>query len=289
MSAALESLNRLHKDYELPLGDWGEAAVSWLNTNVPWLFDAILWPVQQVLDAVEGALTWLPWYVVILLIGLVAWRLRGYKAAFIYMGLMLFLSFLDVDIWDFAMTTLAMILAAVAICAAVGIPIGIWAARRDRVDTTIRPLLDGMQTVHPFVYLIPTVILFGIGTGPGTLATVIFALPPMVRLTNLGIRQVPGETVEAARAFGSTDRQTLFEVQIPLARPAIMAGLNQSLMLSYSMVVIAAIILAGGLGQQILRGVNTLNIPLGVNYGLGVLILAVILDRLTQTQRQTEQ
>lgn len=288
MSAALESLNRLHKDYELPLGDWGAAAVDWLNTNAPWLFDGILWPVQQVLDAVEGVLTWLPWYVVILLIGLVAWRLRGYKAAFIYMGLMVFLSFLDVDIWDFAMTTLAMILAAVAICAAVGIPIGIWAARRDRVDTTIRPLLDGMQTVHPFVYLIPTVILFGIGTGPGTLATVVFALPPMVRLTNLGIRQVPGETVEAARAFGSTDRQTLFEVQIPLARPAIMAGLNQSLMLSYSMVVIAAIILAGGLGQQILRGVNTLDIPLGVNYGLGVLILAVILDRLTQTQRQTQ-
>lgn len=289
MIAVLESLNRLHKDYELPLGEWAGAAVNWLNTNVAWLFDAILWPVVQVLGLVEGLLQWLPWYVVILLIGLVAWRLKGYKSALVFMGLMIFLAFLDVDIWDHAMTTLAMILAAVTICAAVGIPVGIWAASSDRVDTVIRPILDGMQTVHPFVYLIPVIILFSIGTGPGTLATVVFALPPMVRLTNLGIRQVPGETVEAARAFGSTDRQTLFEVQLPLARPAIMAGLNQSLMLSYSMAVIAAILLAGGLGQQILRAVNTIDIPLGVDYGLGVLVLAVILDRLTQTQRRTQQ
>lgn len=289
MIAVLESLNRLHKEYELPLGDWAGAAVSWANSNIPWLFEAILWPVQQVLDTVEGFLTWLPWYVVILAIGLVAWRLRGYKAALLYMGLMVFLAFLDADVWGYAMTTLAMILAAVAFCAAVGIPIGIWSASSDKVDKIIRPILDGMQTVHPFVYLIPVVILFSIGTGPGTLATVIFALPPMVRLTNLGIRQVPGETVEAARAFGSTDRQTLFEVQLPLARPAIMAGLNQSLMLSYSMVVIAALILAGGLGAQILRAVNTIDIPLGINYGLAVLVLAIILDRLSQSQRQTQQ
>lgn len=287
--ATLESLNRLHKDYELPLGDWANSAVRWANETVPWLFEAILWPVEQVLDAVETTLLWFPWYVVILLIGLIAWRLRGYRAALFYMGLMVFLSFLDVDIWDHAMTTLAIILAAVVFCAAVGIPIGIWAASSDGVDRAIRPILDGMQTVHPFVYLIPVIILFSIGTAPGTLATVVFALPPMVRLTNLGIRQVPGETVEAARAFGSTDRQTLFEVQLPLARPAIMAGLNQTLMLSYSMAVIAALLLAGGLGQQILRAVNTLNIPLGVNYGLGVLILAIILDRLSQSQRQAQQ
>lgn len=289
MTEVLEFLDQLIGQYALPLGDWAEAAVDWANINIGWLFEGVLWPFEQVLDGVEAFLKWLPWYVVILAVGLIGWRMKGAKAALVFMAGLVFLAFLDEDIWPRAMETLSMILVAVFFCALLGIPMGIWAARSERVNATIRPLLDGMQTVHPFVYLIPVVILFGIGSGPGTLATFVFAFPPMVRLTNLGIRQVPGETVEAARAFGSTDRQTLFEVQLPLARPSIMAGLNQSLMLSYSMVVIAAIIVAGGLGANILTATQTMNVAQGVNYGLGVLILAIILDRLSQTHRQTQQ
>ena len=285
MSDVVVLLDELIDRYSLPLGQWTKQAVDWANTELSWLWAAIRWPIETTLDGIEGVLQWLPWYVVVLLIGLIAWRMRSWKASLLYMGLMVFLGFLAPDIWRFAMTTLGMIVTAVIMCAIIGIPTGIWAASNDRVEAAIRPVLDAMQTIHPFIYLIPVVFFFGIGKVPGTIATVIFALPPIIRLTNLGIRQVPKETVEAAVAFGSTDRQTLFEVQLPLARPAIMAGLNQTLMLSLSMVVIVAIIAGGGLGQQIFRGVNRLDIPLATNAGLAVLVLAVILDRLSQTQK----
>jgi glycine betaine/proline transport system permease protein len=158
------------------------------------------------------------------------------------------------------------------------------AASSDGLEAIIRPLLDAMQTIHPFVYLVPIVMFFGIGPVPGTLATIIFALPPMVRLTNLGIRQVPHEVVEAGRSFGSDDRQLLFEVQVPLAMPTIMAGLNQTLMLALSMVVIVALIAGGGLGQEILRSVGRLDISRAASAGLAVLILAVVLDRISQVK-----
>jgi len=281
-------VNDLIDRYTLPLGLWVESFVNWANENLIWLWDGIKWPIAQVLNFTEAFLQWLPWYMVVLLVGFIAWRLKNWKHALVYMGLMVFMGFLALDIWRFAMTTLAMIIAAVIICAIIGIPLGIWAAANDKVEATIRPILDAMQTIHPFIFLIPTVFFFGIGKVPGTIATVVFALPPIVRLTNLGIRQVPKDVIEAAQAFGSTDRQMLFEVQLPLARPAIMAGLNQTLMLSLSMVVIVALIAGGGLGQQILRGVQRLDIPTATNSGLGVLILAIILDRLSQTQRARE-
>lgn len=284
----LVTLDELLDRYELPLGDWARNFVDWGNENLGWLWSAIRWPIEQTLDGVEGVLQWLPWYVVVLAIGLIAWRLQGWKSSLLFMALMVFLGFLSADIWRFAMTTLGMIVTAVIICAVVGIPLGIWAASNDKVWATVRPILDAMQTIHPFIYLIPVVFFFGIGKVPGTIATVVFALPPIVRLTNLGIRQVPKETVEAAVAFGSTDRQTLWEVQLPLARPAIMAGLNQTLMLALSMVVIVAIIAGGGLGQQIFRAVGRVDIPLATNSGLAVLVLAIILDRLSQTQRRQE-
>lgn len=285
MTDVLEFLNGLIDRYSFPLGDWVNSFVRWANVELEWLWNALRWPIEQTLDGVEGLLLWLPWYVVVLLIGLIAWRLRDWKSSVLFMALLVFLGFLSSDIWRFAMTTLGMIVTAVLICAVIGIPLGIWAASKDRVESMIRPVLDAMQTIHPFIYLIPVVFFFGIGKVPGTIATVIFALPPIVRLTNLGIRQVPTETVEAARAFGSTDRQTLFEVQLPLARPAIMAGLNQTLMLALSMVVIVAIIAGGGLGQQIFRAVGRLDIPAATNSGLAVLILAIILDRLSQSRR----
>lgn len=285
MSDLLTTLNEVLDRYTLPLGDWVKDFVDWGNTNLEWLWTGFRWPIEQTLDGVEGLLQWLPWYVVVLIIGLIAWRLQGWPKALVFMGLMTFMGFLSVDIWRFAMTTLGMIVTSVIICAVFGIPLGIWAAANDKVEATIRPILDAMQTIHPFIYLIPVVFFFGIGKVPGTIATVIFALPPIVRLTNLGIRQVPSETVEAALAFGATDRQTLWEIQLPLARPSIMAGLNQTLMLSLSMVVIVAIIAGGGLGQQIFRAVGRVDVPLATNAGLGVLILAIILDRLSQTQK----
>lgn len=286
MSVPLLAQVELIDRYTLPLGDWAKSFVDWANVNLSWLWSAIRWPIAQTLDAVEGILQWLPWYVVVLAVGLIAWRLQGWKSALVFMGMMVFMGFLAVDIWRFAMTTLGMIVTAVIICSVIGIPLGIWAARNDKVWATIRPVLDAMQTIHPFIYLIPVVFFFSIGKVPGTIATVIFSLPPIVRLTNLGIRQVPKETVEAAVAFGSTDRQTLWEVQLPLARPAIMAGLNQTLMLALSMVVIVAIIGGGGLGQQIFRAVGRLDVPLATNAGLAVLVLAILLDRLSQTQRK---
>lgn len=273
-------------DREIVSFGWVETAIRDANTTFPWAFDAIQWPVAQLMEGIEASLKWLPWYVVVLAVGAIAWwRMNSWTAGIGFLLMMLIVGFLAPQVWRFAMETLAMIITAVVGCALVGIPIGIWAASNDRVYRVVRPVLDAMQTIHPFIYLIPTVILFGTGSVPGTLATFVFALPPAVRLTNLGIRQVPGETVEAARAFGSTDRQTLWEVQLPLARPAIMQGLNQSLMLAYSMVVIAAIVAAGGLGQPILTAVQRVDIAGAVPPGLGLLILAIVLDRLTQSQR----
>ena len=279
-------LDEMIDRYELPLGEWVNIAVRWANENIGWLFDAIAWPIAQLLDSTEWLLQSVPWYVVVLVVGVIAYLVQDWKTSLLFMGLLVFMGFLTDDLWRFAMTTIAMILTSVVICVIIGIPVGIWAAKNDRVEASVRPILDAMQTIHPFIYLLPVAFFFGIGKVPGTIATVIFALPPMVRLTNLGIRQVPKETVEAAHAFGSTGRQTLLEVQLPLARPTIMAGLNQTLMLSLSMVVIAALIAGGGLGQLIFRAVSRVDIPSATNSGLAVLIIAVILDRLSQTQRK---
>ncbi|MEX2328309.1 MAG: proline/glycine betaine ABC transporter permease [Nitriliruptoraceae bacterium] len=288
IAQAVSGLNDLLDRYELPLGRWVEAGVRWANENLSWLFDAIKWPIAQVLDGTEWLLQTAPWYVVVVLVGALAWRMRNWRTAIGFMAMLVFMGLLSNDLWRFAMTTVAMILTAVLVCTLIGIPLGIWAASDDRVESSLRPVLDAMQTIHPFIYLLPVAFFFGIGKVPGTIATIIFALPPIVRLTNLGIRQVPSDTVEAAHAFGSTDWQTLREVQLPLARPAIMAGLNQTLMLSLSMVVIAAIIAGGGLGQLILRAVQRVDIPAATNSGLAVLIIAVIVDRLSQTPRRAD-
>ncbi|MCF6238917.1 MAG: ABC transporter permease subunit, partial [Candidatus Marinimicrobia bacterium] len=179
-------------------------------------------------------------------------------------------------------TLLAMVLSSVVFCALVGIPVGIWAGRSDRFETALRPVLDAMQTTPAFVYLVPIVMLFSVGNVAGVLATIVFALPPVIRLTCLGIRQVHPELVEAAQAFGATRWQVLRRVQIPLAMPTIMAGLNQTIMMALSMVVIAALIGAGGLGSPVILGLNTLDIGQAVTGGLGIVLIAIILDRVTQ-------
>jgi glycine betaine/proline transport system permease protein len=186
-------------------------------------------------------------------------------------------------IWEETVSTLALVIGSSLVALLIGVPVGIAMARSNAVEAIVRPILDFMQTMPPFVYLIPAAIFFGLGKVPGSIATLIFAMPPAVRLTNLGIRQVSLEQVEAGQAFGCTDRQLLFKVQLPLAMPSIMAGVNQTIMLALSMVVIASMIGAGGLGNTVLTGIQRLNVGLGFEGGLGVVLLAILLDRITQS------
>ena len=265
----------------LPLDDW----IEWLvkDQMVPALrpvFQALQWPVNQILGGFEVTLLAIPFLVFLAAGCAVAWRVAGRNVA-IFTGLALV--FLDlVGIWEESMTTLSMVLTAVLFCALVGVPLGIWAGRSDRFATGIRPVLDIMQTTPAFVYLVPVVMLFGVGMVPGVIATIIFSMPPIIRLTNLGIRQVSGELVEAGHAFGATPRQILLEIQIPLALRAILAGLNQTLMLSLSMVVIAALIGAEGLGLIVFQGIGRLDVGLAALGGIGIVLIAIVLDRLTQ-------
>jgi glycine betaine/proline transport system permease protein len=274
-------MSRLSDLYVLPLDDWIEVAVKdWLVPNFRPAFRAIQWPVDQVLSGTEAALLATPFIVFLILAGVIAWWVAGRGVAVFAVVALAFLDLLGV--WPETMTTLAMVLTAVVFCAVVGIPLGIVAAGSDRFAAGIRPVLDIMQTTPAFVYLVPVVMLFGVGMVPGIIATIIFALPPIIRLTNLGIRQVRGELVEAGFAFGATSRQVLWEIQIPLAMRTIMAGLNQTLMLSLSMVVIAALIGAEGLGLIVFRGIGRLDVGLAALGGIGIVLLAIVLDRITQ-------
>jgi glycine betaine/proline transport system permease protein len=266
--------------FVIPMDDWVSGGVDWLVENFRPAFQAIKWPVEKVLNGLDSLLQATPFVVFLVLITLLAWRLAGRGVAIFTV-----VSFLVLDalgIWSETMTTLAMILTAVVFCAVIGVPLGISAAASDRFASGIRPVLDIMQTIPPFVYLVPIVMLFGVGLVPGVIATIIFALPPIVRLTNLGIRQVQGELVEAGYAFGSTPRQVLWEIQIPLALRTIMAGLNQTLMLALSMAVIAALIGAGGLGLTVYTGLGRLDVGQAFLGGLGIVLLAIVLDRITQ-------
>lgn len=268
----------------IPLDTWVSQFVDWLVDNYRDLFQALKWPVEQTLNGFDAGLNALPAIVVILAIALAAWRFSGIWLAVFSVITLTFIGLLG--LWADTMTTLAMVLSAVIFCAIVGIPVGIWAGRSDRVESWIRPLLDAMQTTPAFVYLVPIVMLFSVGNVAGVLATIIFALPPIIRLTSLGIRQVHPELVEAAQAFGATRWQVLQRVQVPLAMPTILAGLNQTIMMALSMVVIAALIGAGGLGSPVILGLNTLDIGRAVIGGLGIVLMAIVLDRITQSMAQ---
>ena len=271
-----------------PFGEWINDSINWLAVNLATFWDVIAWPIDALLGYFTGFLQWLPWPVVVVAVVALGWVLRNWKIGLVSGVSLLGMGFLGADFWDLGMQTFAMIITAVVFCVIIGMPLGILAARSDTFDGALRPALDAMQTIHPFVYLLPAVFFFGIGTVPGVVVTVIFAMPPMARLTNLGIRQVPSDVVEAARAFGTRDFQLLREIQLPLARQTILAGLNQTLMLSLSMVVIAALIAAGGMGQAILRGVQNGNNALAGTSGIAVLLIAIILDRLSQPAKQAE-
>lgn len=266
--------------YKIPLEQWIETGVTWLVDHFRPEFQAVKWPIEQTLNGVDVVLQTLPPMAVIAVVFAVAWRMAGWRVGVFSAATLVFIGFLG--LWEETMTTLAMVLSAVFFCVVVGIPLGIIASRSDRFETILRPILDAMQTTPAFVYLVPVVMLFSIGTVAGVIATIVFAMPPIIRLTNLGIRQVQPDVVEAARAFGSTSMQILWRVQFPLALPTIMAGLNQTIMLSLSMVVIAALIGAGGLGLPVFEGLNSLRVGLAGTGGLSIVLLAMVLDRITQ-------
>lgn len=269
---------------KIPIGQWVEWLVDWATLNLSPLFGVIKVIIKYLVDNLSGAFLFIPPLIFIILFFLLAWYIAGLRVA-IGTGAGLFLLY-NLNIWVSSMHTLAMVISATIVALFVGIPVGIWTARSNTARKIIMPLLDFMQTMPPFVYLIPAVFFFGIGTVPGLIATVVFAMPPAIRLTGLGIRQVPVELVEAAEAFGSTQYQKLVKVQLPVAMPTIMAGVNQCIMLSLSMVVIAAMIGASGLGKEVLRGIQRLDVSTGFEGGLAIVIIAIILDRITQNLGQ---
>ena len=274
----------MFEDKVIPLDVWVSQFVDWLVNNYRDFFQALKWPVDQTLSGLDAGLNALSPIVVILVLAFVAWRFSGKGLAIFTIVTMTFTGLLG--LWQETMTTLAMVLSSVIFCTLVGIPLGIWAGRSDTFEASIRPVLDAMQTTPAFVYLVPIVMLFSVGNVAGVLATIVFALPPIIRLTSLGIRQVHPELVEAAQAFGATNRQVLIRVQVPLAMPTILAGLNQTIMMALSMVVIAALIGAGGLGSPVILGLNTLDIGRAVIGGLAIVLMAIVLDRLTQSMAQ---
>jgi glycine betaine/proline transport system permease protein len=271
-------------DKVIPLDIWVSQFVEWLVDNYRSIFQALKWPVEKTLSGFDMGLNALPPWLVIIAIALLAWKFSGVKLAIFTVVSLTFIGLLG--LWQDTMTTFAMVLSAVIFCAVVGIPLGIASGRNDKFQAGIRPILDAMQTTPAFVYLVPIVMLFSVGNVAGVLATIVFALPPIIRLTSLGIRQVHPELVEAAQAFGATRWQVLRRVQVPLAMPTILAGLNQTIMMALSMVVIAALIGAGGLGSPVILGLNTLDIGRAVIGGLGIVLMAIVLDRITQSMAQ---
>jgi glycine betaine/proline transport system permease protein len=263
----------------VPIGDAFQAVVEWLNDNIGPVFDFIELVVSGAVAGLTAALTWLPDLVMVLVFTALAWWLRSWRLALF--SLIGFGVIASIEEFDPAMETLGLVLVSSVLAVLIGIPIGILAARNQKVSHVVRPVLDLMQTLPAFVYLVPVIVFFNIGVVPGVVATVIFSLPPGVRLTELGIRQVDTEVVEAGEAFGARTGQILTGIQLPLAMPSIMAGINQVIMLSLSMVVIAGMVGAPGLGTNIYEAVTRVQLGQGFEAGLAVVILAVYLDRTT--------
>lgn len=276
--------NDVLDQFTIPFGTWIEQAVNWTTLNLDWLLDAIAWPFEFLLkNLVDNFLLEIPWVVLVGMMFLIAWLVRNLTVATgTAIGLTI-CGLLGPAYWEQTARTIGFIAVAVLVCVVIGIPVGILAGRIDSVWKVVRPTLDAMQVIHAFVYLLPFVYFWGVGRVAATMATMVFALPPLIRLTNLGIRGVPEDVVEASRAYGAPELRVLMDVQLPLARPAIMTGINQTLLLAFSMLGIAAILGAGGLGQLLFRALGQQDVSLAAASGFAFFILAVILDRISQT------
>jgi len=274
------SLSDPFHDTLIPLDHWVTLVINALVNHCRPLFQGIRVPIDYILMNFQQLLTHIPAPIAIVLFSLIAWQLTSARMG---IGTFVALVFIgSIGVWNDAMITLALVLTSLFFCLLIGLPLGIALARSERITKFVRPILDAMQTTPAFVYLVPIVMLFGIGNVPGVVVTIIFAVPPIIRLTLLGINQVPADLIEASQSFGASPRQMLFKVQLPIAMPSIMAGINQTLMLALSMVVIASMIAVGGLGQMVLRGIGRLDMGQASIGGIGIVILAIILDRLTQ-------
>ncbi len=263
------------------------AGVKWLTREAAWLFGGITTIVDYALIYIEKGLFWVPWPAMVVGLTLLAFAMGRWSLAIFTAAALLYIGFMD--LWSPAIETIALIVVAVAVCMAIGLPLGVLGARSRMADNLMRPILDGMQTMPSFVYLLPGILFFGLGKPAGIFATLIYAAPPVIRLTNLGIRQVSGETVEAARSFGASPTQVLTKVQIPMALPTIMAGINQTTMMALAMVTIASLVAAGGLGEPVLRALQKNDAGFGAIAGLAIVFLAIVIDRLTQSAARSRQ
>jgi glycine betaine/proline transport system permease protein len=263
---------------KIPLGAWLKEFVAFLNQYAQGFFDFIALVLDTIIEGLLQVMLWFPPLALVALFAAGAWFLHRSigLVVFVVLGLLLVI---NLGYWVATVETLALVVCATLVCVAIGVPVGIAAAHRPWLYTAIRPILDLMQTIPTFVYLIPTLVLFGLGMVPGLISTVIFAIPAPIRLTHLGISSVPKQLHEAGEAFGATKRQLLFKVELPYALPTIMAGVTQCIMLSLSMVVIAALVGADGLGKPVVRALNTVNVGMGFEAGLAIVILAILLDR----------
>ncbi len=275
-----KTMNDFPESIKLNWGLYVDNFIKWLNTNYGEVFDAITAVILWFMVNIEAFLQWVPWWLVIAIIFVLGWRARNLVSAFVFSSLLFVVG--TFGLWDHMMSTLAIVLTSVVISLLIGIPVGIIMTYSTRLDAVIRPILDAMQTMPSFVYLIPALILFGLGKVPAVFATTIYAIPPVIRLTSLGIRSVPGEMVEAAQSFGSSRWQLLTKVQLPQALPTIMAGINQTTMMALAMVVISSMIGAKGLGMEVLIAINRIDIARGFEAGLSIVFLAIIIDRISQ-------
>src|SRR6056297_733728 len=272
---------------KIPLGSWIENLVNFLINNFSGPLDGFANLIEWMVNNFEAILSFPHPLIIIAIFAALAWKLKNYKMAiFVALGLGLVL---NIQMWEPLITTLASIITSVVVALVIGIPIGILKAHIRIIDLITRPILDFMQTIPPFVYLIPALMFFGLGTVSGVIATVVFAIAPPIRLTYLGIIQIPEEMKEAGRAYGANPLQMLYKIEIPGALPSIMMGINQCIMLALSMVVIAAMIGAGGLGKIVLRSLSVVDIGMGFEAGIGIVIIAIALDRMFGNQETTNQ
>ncbi|PNH80717.1 choline ABC transporter permease subunit [Vibrio diazotrophicus] len=274
-------------EHKIPLGSWMETGVDWLTINASGFFDTISFLLENIIMLLVDVFKWMPPAAPILLTAAIAWWLHRSVSLVVFIIAALLL-ILNLGYWQEMLETFVMVFSATTISVLIGVPLGIMAAHRPWVYTLMRPILDLMQTVPTFVYLIPTLVLFGLGVVPGLISTIIFAIAAPIRLTYLGVTRVPEELIEAGKAFGANRTKLLYKVELPAALPSIMAGITQCIMLSLSMVVIAALVGADGLGKPVVRALNTVNISQGFEAGLAIVLVAIILDRLCKAPNSKE-